>query len=105
MGMVFCRGCGKEIHDSAPTCSACGAPKGTAAASGNQRSVGKLIGFGIVWALVFCFGWGLFAGLIGVPMSWNGPMELISIALSAVLTKAGKLPGTKKPNLMPQNVK
>ena len=25
MAMVFCRGCGKEIHDSAPTCPTCGA--------------------------------------------------------------------------------
>lgn len=27
MGMVFCRGCGKEIHESAPTCPHCGAPQ------------------------------------------------------------------------------
>lgn len=25
MPMVFCRGCGKEIHDSAPVCPSCGA--------------------------------------------------------------------------------
>lgn len=25
MGMVFCRGCGKEIHESAPSCPHCGA--------------------------------------------------------------------------------
>lgn len=25
MGMVFCRGCGKEIHDSASSCPQCGA--------------------------------------------------------------------------------
>jgi uncharacterized membrane protein YvbJ len=28
MGMVFCRGCGKEIHESAPMCPHCGAPQG-----------------------------------------------------------------------------
>lgn len=27
MAMVFCRGCGKEIHDSAPACPHCGAPQ------------------------------------------------------------------------------
>src|SRR5690242_9215362 len=27
-GMVFCRGCGKQIHSSAPTCPQCGAPQG-----------------------------------------------------------------------------
>lgn len=26
--MVFCRGCGKEIHESAPACPHCGAPQG-----------------------------------------------------------------------------
>jgi TM2 domain-containing membrane protein YozV len=25
MAMVFCTGCGKQIHDSAPTCPSCGA--------------------------------------------------------------------------------
>lgn len=28
MGMLFCRGCGKEIHETAPTCPHCGAPQG-----------------------------------------------------------------------------
>ena len=27
MAMVFCRGCSKEIHESAPTCPQCGAPQ------------------------------------------------------------------------------
>ena len=29
MGMNFCRGCAKEIHESAPTCPHCGALQGT----------------------------------------------------------------------------
>ncbi|EKD97937.1 MAG: hypothetical protein ACD_23C00666G0003 [uncultured bacterium] len=28
MSMMFCRGCGKEIHESAPTCPHCEAPQG-----------------------------------------------------------------------------
>jgi hypothetical protein len=28
MAMVFCRGCGKEIHETAPTCPHCGALQG-----------------------------------------------------------------------------
>ncbi len=28
MGMMFCRGCGKEIHESASACPHCGAPQG-----------------------------------------------------------------------------
>jgi hypothetical protein len=27
MGMVFCRGCGKELHETAITCPQCGAPQ------------------------------------------------------------------------------
>lgn len=29
MSMVFCRGCGKEIHETAVTCPSCGAPQNT----------------------------------------------------------------------------
>ena len=39
MGMVFCRACGKEIHDSAPMCPNCGAIQNTA-----EESVDKLPG-------------------------------------------------------------
>ena len=28
MSMIFCRGCGKEIHETASTCPHCGAPQG-----------------------------------------------------------------------------
>lgn len=28
MSMIFCRGCGKEIHETAPICPVCGAPQG-----------------------------------------------------------------------------
>ncbi|MET3119978.1 cell division protein FtsW (lipid II flippase) [Undibacterium sp. GrIS 1.8] len=28
MGMMFCRGCAKEIHETAPTCPHCGAVQG-----------------------------------------------------------------------------
>lgn len=27
MAMVHCRGCGKDIHESVPTCPSCGAPQ------------------------------------------------------------------------------
>ncbi len=33
MAMVFCRGCGKEIHETAPTCPHCGAPQKVATVS------------------------------------------------------------------------
>lgn len=31
MGMIYCRGCGKEIHESAQACPHCGAPQNVAA--------------------------------------------------------------------------
>lgn len=37
MTMVFCRGCGKEIHESAPTCPHCGAPQSTEAGGGGAN--------------------------------------------------------------------
>ena len=35
MAMIFCRGCGKEIHESAPACPHCGAPNAVVPASGS----------------------------------------------------------------------
>ena len=37
MSMIFCRGCGKEIHETASTCPHCGAPQ-VAINSSNQIS-------------------------------------------------------------------
>jgi TM2 domain-containing membrane protein YozV len=53
MGMVFCRGCGKEIHETALSCPNCGALQNTAmATSTKSQSVAALLaaflgGFGI----------------------------------------------------------
>jgi TM2 domain-containing membrane protein YozV len=58
MGMVFCRACGKEIHDSAPTCPHCGAVQ--------RVSSGFVIGAGAHpdWlpTMLLC----LFVGFFGV---------------------------------------
>ena len=48
--MVFCRGCGKEIHDTAPLCPHCGAPQ-TQAAGVASGSLGLAI-IGIVLAIL-----------------------------------------------------
>lgn len=37
MGMVFCRGCGQQIHESAITCPKCGAPNGTQVSASPQN--------------------------------------------------------------------
>lgn len=52
MSMVFCRGCGKEIHNTAHTCPSCGAPQNTPAnLEGSEKR--------ILPALLLCliFGW------------------------------------------------
>lgn len=33
MSMIFCRGCGKQIHESAPHCPHCGAPQASSTGS------------------------------------------------------------------------
>lgn len=60
MSMVFCRGCGKEIHESAPTCPHCGAPQRapsnqdkTSFTSYNEVPWFRKNWFAIVCALVF----------------------------------------------------
>lgn len=50
MGMVYCRGCAKEIHESATTCPHCGAVQ-QASASGDVSSTIIVIGY--VMAVLF----------------------------------------------------
>lgn len=38
MSMVYCRGCGKEIHETASSCPHCGAPQRTNAATGPAKN-------------------------------------------------------------------
>lgn len=45
MGMVFCRGCGKEIHDSAHTCPACGAVQRQVTNQGRSRTTAAVLAF------------------------------------------------------------
>ena len=43
MGMVFCRGCGKELHESAPTCPHCGSPQSAASDKSQISNDAKLM--------------------------------------------------------------
>jgi TM2 domain-containing membrane protein YozV len=81
MGMVFCRGCGKEIHETAVSCPHCGCQQ-TAVLAGNvkSQSVAALLaafvgGFGIhrfylsrpvsgIFYILFC--WTGIPGLIAL---------------------------------------
>ncbi|MYN40863.1 NINE protein [Duganella sp. FT109W] len=63
MGMVYCRGCAKEIHETAPTCPQCGAPQFAAAAQNVNRSDKD---FAVT--LLLCF----FVGFLGVHRFYVG---------------------------------
>lgn len=68
MAMVYCRGCGKEIHETAPACPHCGALQ--RAAGGKSKVVAGVLalllgGFGVhrfylgqwwgIFYLLFCW--------------------------------------------------
>lgn len=57
MGVVFCRGCGKEIHESAPTCPHCGAPQGNPTKQGKQSfsSYDQVPWYRKNWFAIVCF--------------------------------------------------
>ena len=115
MGMVFCRGCGKEIHETAPACPLCGAPQWIPQAFEATRNTGKLIGWGLVWTIVLWFGAVLVAGMIAgaldpddasaagerIGEALGGILFLVSLCVSAGMTFAGVLPGTAKPKTPP----
>jgi TM2 domain-containing membrane protein YozV/ribosomal protein L32 len=61
MSMVFCRGCGKEIHETAVTCPNCGAPQGTPKEASNSDKR-------ILPAALLCF----FLGVFGIHRFYVG---------------------------------
>lgn len=112
--MVFCRACGKEIHETARHCPQCGAPQYVPSMVDSKRNVGKLIAWAFVWTFAFWLGILFLAGMVaGIlnPQDAHGAGQragealsgvsfLIAILLSAGLTVAGILPGTKKPGAL-----
>ncbi|MDO8812389.1 MAG: DUF4190 domain-containing protein [Gallionella sp.] len=46
MSMIFCRGCGKEIHSSAPTCPHCGAPQQVPNSCANDAALRAILPVG-----------------------------------------------------------
>lgn len=49
MGMVFCRGCGKEIHETAPACPFCGALQGLTAQQAQPVGGLQISGYAGFW--------------------------------------------------------
>lgn len=72
--MVYCRGCGKEIHSTAPTCPHCGAPQ--------REGAGKALNGTWVALVLMCF----FVGFLGVHRFYVGK---IGTGILMILTFGG----------------
>ena len=110
MEMKFCRGCAKEIHETAESCPACGAPQGLQINSKRSRNTGVLIVVACGWTLIMWMALLFFGGIIVGAMNPDNPglsgeqfgkaaslpVLLISGIASALFTKMGMLPGTRK---------
>lgn len=91
MGMVYCRGCGKEIHDSATTCPHCGAVQRVPAAAdaptsgtGTGMSTGLLVA-GYICALLLPVG-GVVIGIIALTKKAVGHgIAMLGISLLMII--------------------
>ncbi|PRC92175.1 TM2 domain [Solimicrobium silvestre] len=75
--MVFCRGCGKEIHVTAPTCPGCGAPQRVAKA-GKSKVVAAVLALFLGALGIHRFYLGQWWGVFYLLFCWTGIPSLIS---------------------------
>lgn len=89
MSMVFCRGCGKEIHNTAPLCPHCGAPQqaqNTHVVDPEKKPWGK--GAMIIYSIFSIVPLiGIIAGIIGVsqPHTRKQGQILLGIAFMGIV--------------------
>jgi TM2 domain-containing membrane protein YozV len=82
MAMVFCTGCGKQIHDSAPTCPNCGAVQLRGAVQVAGPVAVSVTDKRILPAFLLCF----FLGLLGVHRFYVGK---VGSGVAQLLTVGG----------------
>lgn len=83
MGMIYCRGCAAEIHDSAVTCPHCGAPQTVETNEQGPPTSSK----SNLAALLLCFFFGIFGihrfyvGKVG-----TGILHLLTLGILGIWT-------------------
>lgn len=82
MSMIFCRGCGKELHESATTCPHCGALQQSANTVGVEKKpwgTGRMIVYSIfsLFPLI-----GLIAGIVGVSQQHTRKQGMILLGIA-----------------------
>ena len=90
MAMVFCRACGKEIHETAPTCPQCGAPQPLAAAASGAAMKSQTVA--VLWcAFLGAFGAHRFylgkvvSGVLYLLFFWTSIPALIALFEAPIL--------------------
>ena len=82
MGMVFCRGCGKEIHESAPTCPHCGAmlaPQVQHGRAAKSKTTAGVLGIRLGGLCIHRFYLGQWWGIFYLLFCWTGIPTLIGL--------------------------
>lgn len=90
---VHCRGCGHQIHETAPTCPKCGAPQVTATASAAPSAAapgpyGSIPWFRQRWALVCMF---LVFPPAAVVIAWSGEIYYLVGTTIKTFPKSAKI--------------
>lgn len=70
-GMIFCHGCGKEIHSSAPTCPHCGAQQRTRTSKGKRKLVAGLLAIFLGGLGIHRFYLGQWQGIFYLFLFWT----------------------------------
>lgn len=97
--MVFCRGCGKEIHESAPVCPNCGAPQMVAA----SRTVRLEKNMTFPDAVKTCFNkYFVFSGRAARSEYWFWKLFLFLCNFGFVVLIAAMMPSNDYP-MMPES--
>lgn len=91
MGMVFCRGCGKEIHETAPTCPHCGATQNNKKVLAEQNTVRKKTNSPFDWYITALKKYTQFSGRADRQEFWWFTLfnTLISMILIALFLPVG----------------